>query len=298
MALFHAGTGFLIEVFAGPLFTHDMSQAIRVHHKMRPGDVVVGDRGLCSFVHFASLIAQRMHGVFRCHQKTIVDFTPNRPFVRPGAKRVSKGSPRSRWLRKLGVKDQLVEWFKPTGRPTWISPEAFAQLPDSIIVRELCYRVGARGFRTKEVTLVTTLLDAEIYSAKELAELYRTRWTVEVNLRHLKQTMKMDTLRCETIEGVTKELTVFALVYNLVRVVMLEAARRQGVPVDRISFINALRWLASAKPGARLPRLVTNPQRPNRVEPRVVKRRPKQYSRMRKPRSVLRNELMGEKLAA
>jgi len=298
MALFHAGTGFLIEVFAGPLFTHDMSQAIKVHHKMRVGDILIGDRAFCSFVHLASLMVQGLHGVFRCHQKTIVDFTPNRPFARPGAKRVSKGIPRSRWLRKLGVKDQLVEWFKPTHRPAWISAEAFAQLPDSIIVRELRYRVGARGLRTEEVTLVTSLLDAEIYSAKELAALYRTRWTVELNFRHLKQTMKMDTLRCETVEGVTKELTVFALVYNLVRVVMLEAARRQGVPVDRISFINALRWLARAKPGAKLPRLVVNPQRPDRVEPRVVKRRPKQYYRMCKPRSVLRNELIGDKLAA
>ena len=85
-----------------------------------------------------------------------------------------------------------------------------------------------------------------------------------------------------------------ALVYNLVRQVMVEAARRQGVAVDRISFVDALRWLTTARPGERLPRLVVNPDRPNRVEPRVRKRRPKQYPLMTKPRSELRKALMGQ----
>jgi hypothetical protein len=99
-------------------------------------------------------------------------------------------------------------------------------------------------------------------------------------------------LRCETVAGVSKELMMYALVYNLVRLVMVEAARRQGVAVDRISFVDALRWLTTARPGERLPRLVVNPDRPNRVEPRVRKRRPKQYPLMTKPRSELRKALM------
>src|SRR5258708_9641147 len=99
------------------------------------------------------------------------------------------------------------------------------------------------------------------------------RWRVEQNLRHLKQTMKMDVLKCKTVEGILKELTVYAIVYNLVRVVMLEASGRHGIEVERISFVDALRWLAKAKPDE-LPKLIQNPDLPLRFDPRGVKRRP------------------------
>ena len=151
------------------------------------------------------------------------------------------------------------------------------------------------GFRTRTVTLVTTLLDGEAYPLAAMAELYGARWRVELNLRHLKTTMKMDVLKCKTVEGVLKELTAYAIVYNLVRVVMVEVARRQGVDVERISFVDALRWLAQARPGEELPELVVNPERPGRYEPRVRKRRPKQYPLMTKPRSELRNALLNQR---
>ncbi len=165
-------------------------------------------------------------------------------------------------------------------------------------MRELRYRIDRPGFRVREVTLVTTLVDAEPYPVEALAELYRGRWEIEVNLRHLKTTMKMDVLRCETVAGVSKELLMYALVYNLVRLVMLEASHRQGVAVARISFVDALRWLASAQPGESLPALVVNPDRRDRVEPRVRKRRPKQYPLMKKPRSELRKALLEQEVAA
>ena len=110
--------------------------------------------------------------------------------------------------------------------------------------------------------------------------------------------MKMDVLRCETVSGVMKELTMFALVYNLVRVVMWEAARRQHVEVERISFVDALRWLSSAEPGEPLPELIVNPLRPDRIEPRVRKRRPKEYPLMNKPREKLRQELLAGAIEA
>jgi hypothetical protein len=122
--------------------------------------------------------------------------------------------------------------------------------------------------------------------------LYRGRWQVETNLKHLKTTMNMDVLRCETVAGVNKELAMFALTYNLVRLVMLEASRRQGVAVERISFIDALRWLAEARPGAAVPKLVVNRDRAERAEPRVRKRRPKSYPLMTRPRSELREDLL------
>ena len=138
---------------------------------------------------------------------------------------------------------------------------------------------------------MTTLLDAERYSLSRLAELFRNRWEIETNFRHLKTTMKMDVLKCKTVDGVLRELHVFALIYNMVRQVMLEAACRQRVDVRRISFIDALRWLQSAEPGDDLVKLVVNPHRPNRLEPRVRKRRPKPYPLMTKPRRQLKKEL-------
>jgi hypothetical protein len=135
---------------------------------------------------------------------------------------------------------QLVEWFKPAGEPQWMSREQFDALPESIVVREVRRTVRRKGFRPVTVTIVTTLLDEKKYPADELVTLRMTRWGVETDLRHLKTTMGMDVLRCESVEGVKKELAVFQIVYNLVRVVMMEASRRQQAGVDRISFADAL----------------------------------------------------------
>jgi hypothetical protein len=297
LVLFHAGTGLLLEVLAAPLRSHDMSGIGGILSLLAAGDVLVADRGFCSFAHLALLLAQGTHGVFRLHQKQIVDFTPGRAHARSG-KRSAKGMPRSRWIRAYGLMDQVVEYFKPAQRPDWMSAAEYAALPESILVRELRYRIRTPGFRTREVTLVTTLLDAEAYPAEALAELYMTRWRVEENLKSLKQTMKMDVLKCKTVDGVLKELTMYAIAYNLVRVTMGQAAGRQGVEVDRVSFIDALRWLRDADEGEKMPELVVNPDRPGRYEPRVRKRRPKQYPWMQKPRAELRKMLREKDLAA
>jgi len=298
LALFHAGTGLLMEVISTPLRSHEMASVGGIHPALKSGDVLIADRGFCSFAHLAMLARDSVYAIFRMHQRQIVDFTPNRPHAHPGEKRAAKGLPRSRWLRSLGVLHQVVEWFKPEHRPEWMTAEEYATLPETLMVRELRYKVGRPGFRTRTVTLVTTLLDAEVYPLDALAEIYGARWQVELNLRHLKTTMKMDILKCKTVEGVLKELTVYAIVYNLVRVVMIEAARCQGVEVERISFVDALRWLTQAKPGDELPKLVVNPKRPGRFEPRVRKRRPKQYPLMTKPRSVLRKGLLEQEVNA
>lgn len=298
LALFHVGTGMLAEVLTAPLCTHDMSGMAQIHPKLENGDILLGDRGLCSFAHLALLLARGAHSVFRIHQRQIVDFTPHRVHARPSQKKGTKGLPHSRWVRGLGATDQVVAWLKPRQRPEWMTAAQYASLPDELIVRELRYRIGRAGFRVRQVTLVTTLVDAESYPLEDLAKLYRRRWEVEGHLRSLKTTMKMDVLRCETVVGVSKELLMFALVYNLVRLVMLEASHRQNVPVERISFVDALRWLTEARPGATLPNLVINPDRADRVEPRARKRRPKQYPLMKKPRSELHNSLLNPRVAA
>ena len=171
-------------------------------------------------------------------------------------------------------------------------------LPLMLPCRVLRYNVTQRGFRTRKIDLLTTLLDGDAYPAEELAELYRRRWQVETNFRSLKITMNMDVLHCKRVSGVLKALMVFAIVYNLVCLVIGEAARRQGVDVDRISFVDAQRWLLAVAPGVALIRLIVNPDRSGRVEPRVKKRRMKQFDLMSQPRDVLRKRLMASQLAA
>ena len=295
LAMMHAGSGRITKMLASPLRTHDMAKTVQLHPELQPGDVLVADRAFCSFSHLALLLQRGTHGLLRVHQRTIVDFTPQRPHADPrsGKSQCKKGLPRSRWLRSLGVTDQIVQWLKPvnSGRPRWMSREQFDALPVSIEVRELRYSINRKGFRTKQITLVTTLLDEQLYSLETLADLYRQRWEIETNFAHLKTTMKMDVLKCKTVDGVLKELHVFALIYNLVRQVMLSAATRQQVDVRRISFVSALRWLQTAEPGSTLTNLVVNPLRPNRLEPRVRKRRPKQYPLMKKSRKQLKKDL-------
>lgn len=290
LCLMHAGTGMISKVLTAPLRTHDMSQVASLHPEMRDGDVLVADRGFCSFAHLALILQANLHAVFRVHQRQRIDFTPGRACSMPGKKR-KRGLPNSRWICKLGSGDQIVEWFKPKQRPKWMSVEQFTSLPPSIMVRELHYRITRNGFRCREITLVTTLDDAELYTFEDLSQLYCDRWAIETGFGHLKTTMGMDVLRSQTVDGVLKELIVFCLVYNLVRQVMLEASRSQGVPPHRISFIDALRWLATAAADERLGPLIVNPNRPGRLEPRVRKRRPKQYPLMKQPRSELRKSL-------
>jgi hypothetical protein len=299
LALFHAASGLLIRITGAPLRTHDMSRIGQLHPDLAAGDVLVGDRAFCSFAHLALLAKRRVFGLFRVHQRQIIDFRPRRRSASSQShKRRERGRPTSRWLKRLGRHDQLVEYVKPQARPSWMNAEAYAELPETLTVRELRYTITVPGRRTRVVTLATTLLDPVRYPAAAVADLYCQRWQIETNFRHLKQTLRMDVLRCKTVAGVNKELAMYALVYNLVRLVMGEAASRQGVPVERISFIDAVRWLAEVVANDAPLQLRVNPHRPGRAEPRVVKRRPKGYSRMIRPRSFLRKLLQDQKHAA
>jgi hypothetical protein len=286
--------GYLLRALAAPCRTHDLAQAAVMHQDLHEGDVLLGDRAFCSYAHLALCHGRSLYGVFRAHQRLLISFRSHRRHAGPGKVRPEDaGRPRSRWLKRLGKHDQLVEYFKPAQKPRWMTAEQYAALPEKLVVRELRYRVRLPGRRTREVTLVTTLLDAKRYQVAALARLYERRWRVEVNLRHLKGTLGLDVLRCKSYVGVMKELLMFVVVYNLVRRVMVEAGRRQKVEPERISFVDALRWLRHARPGEELPRLKVNPERPNRVEPRARKRRPKQYDLLNKPRAVMRKKLQG-----
>jgi hypothetical protein len=300
VALVHAATGLVQRLITAPLRTHDMALAWQLDQAMRAGDVLVADRAYSSYAHLSLLFQRGVQSVMRAHPRLRIDFTARRPHAPPGKPRTGaeRGRPYSRWVRRLGKRDQVVEWYRPKSCPTWLTAEQFAALPMSLLVRELRYKITRRGYRTREVTLVTTLLDHKRYSAAELADLYRQRWRIETDFKHLKITLRMDVLKCRTVAGVEKEAVMFVLVYNLVRMVMHAAARRQQVPPARISFLDTLRWLLSATPDSRLPELIVNPCRPHRCEPRVRKRRPKQYPVMKRPRSELRKALKNTVIGA
>jgi hypothetical protein len=298
LAVMHYGSGLIEKVLTSPWRSHDYRLLKQVHPELNEGDVLMGDRFYCSFAHLALLVSQYLHGIFRAHQLLLLDFTPHRAHVLPKQKN-PKRRPRSRWIKSLGQEDQIVEWYKPHSKvPAWLTKRVWKLLPSTLLVRELRYTIARPGFRVHRVALVTTLLDPVLYPKEKLAEAYGLRWTVETAFRHLKTTMKMDVLHCQTVEGVLKELTMFVLVYNLVRMTMLEAARRQGVAPDRISFADALRWLATAQPTDVLSNLIVIPLRSGRVEPRCIKRQAKRFPALDHPRQTLRQLLLKQQLGA
>jgi hypothetical protein len=290
LALFDAASGMVLEVLCLPLFTHEQSAVWRLHPVLGPGDLLVGDRGFCSYVHLAMLHLRGAAALFRMHQRQVVDFRPHRRPRRKG----ERGRPRSRFVRRLGKCDQVVAWPRPGTRPKWMAATAalaaqFDTLPGELLVRELRYHVRGRGRRTRVVTVATTLLDPARYPKERVAELYGLRWSVETHLAELKTTLRMRRVRSRTPDGVAKELAVYCLAYNLVRAAMVRAAARQGTTPDRVSFVDALRWLLSAAaPGAEVAALVINPRRAGRHEPRVVKDLQDTYRKMVLPRAQLR----------
>jgi hypothetical protein len=289
LVLFGASTGILLDAWASPLRTGDQENTTEAHLHLNSGDILIGDDSFSGYAHLAMLKQAALHGLFPVHHLRIVDFARNRPYA--STRKNAAGLPTSRWIKSLGKEDQIVEYFKLDARPRWMSQKQFDDLPDSIQVREIRRTVRRPGLGKVTLTMVTTLLDPRAYPADELLELRLRRWDVESNLAYLKTTMRMDVLRCKSESGVRKELAIFCLVYNLVRLLMLEAARRQQAPVARVSFSDALKWIRHARPGDALRELIINPRRPNRLEPRCRKRRPKQYDLMNKPRDVLRKLL-------
>ena len=279
-------TGMIVHLTMMCMHVHEMSQLPGLDKMLEAGDVLLADRGFCSFMHLAMLLKSSVDAVFRMHQRTIVDFTPNRPHRGKGKKFTKRGIPTSRFVRRLGHEDHVVEWARPK-KPDWMSESEYALTPKVMEVRELRYRIVIKGRRTRVVTIATTLLDSMLYTKQQIANLYGLRWEVETNFRHLKTTMKMEQLKCETPEGVMKELMMFVLVYNLIRAAMAMAAARQGVDPNRVSFIDTARWLrAYCTPPCRKEPidLIVNPVRAGRWNPRVIKRRMKPYDLMNRPR--------------
>ncbi len=247
-----------------------------------PGDVLLTDRYLCSYMEIAVLQGLGVDFVGRMHAQRKVDF-------RRGV--------------QLGPRDHLVEWLKPA-RPDWMSAKQYAALPQTMLIRECSFRLVRKGYRTRTIVIATTLLDTELCPQEELAQLYHLRWDAEINLRSLKTMMNMDVLRCQTPDMVRKEIWAHLLAYNLIRTVIAQAAAIHGKHPRNLSFTRAMRTLEAFRPvlaHARQDGLAAIYQellkavashkignRPDRLEPRQRKRRPKPYDLMTKPRHEAR----------
>jgi hypothetical protein len=260
MGLIDAASGLFVQMLCLPLLVHDMRAVVNVHASLQSGDILLGDRAFCSFAHLALLNARGVFACFRLHQK-----------------------------RKGQRVNGTQRWQRPPKPPAWMMPGQFLTLPRWIDVRLVSYTLVQKGWRTRQVTIATTLLDATAWPDAKLAELYGQRWRIEGCFNQLKTHMKMNVLKCKSVAGVLKELAVYLLVYNLVRLAMLRAACEQRVCVERISFIDALRWLGCRMLGlVAVERLVINPRRPGRWEPRVRRRRMKPYDLLTRPRAELK----------
>jgi hypothetical protein len=262
MGLLDAATGMFVGLLGLPLFQHDMRAIIELHPMLRAGDILLGDRALCSFAHIALLQARGVFACIRLHQRR---------------KNTTSGSDR---------------WRKAKKAPAWMTAEQYAQLPEFLDVRIVRYSVKQKGYRTNIVFIATTLCDEALWPDEKIAELYGHRWLIETCYKHLKTTMKMTVLRCKSVDGVMKELAVYLAAYNLVRLAMLRAAESMHVSPHRISFVDAMRWLLARILG--LPgvgRLIINPVRAGRVQLRVIRRRRQNHPLLMKPRRELEAEI-------
>jgi hypothetical protein len=280
VGLFSLTTGCLLSTVTGSYYDAELSLFRRLWRFLKPGDVLLADRHFSDYGTLAHLWNRGVDAVMRMNQMRPKDF---------------------RQGHYLGPADRLITWRKPAQRVRTIAPKLWASLPGVLSLRMIRVRCGAKGFRTRELILVTTLLDPQKYPATEIAQLFLQRWNVELFFRDLKTILQMEHLRCQSPAMVQKEIFMHLISYNLIRAVMLQTVRRHDVPLERLSFkgsVDAVRQfssaIAQAKTKARAARLVQEllrvlaadlvPHRPGRREPRAVKRRPKPYSLLTKPR--------------
>jgi hypothetical protein len=254
---------------------------------LQRGDVVVADRYYCSYFMVALLRAAGVDVVLRLHQRRRYDF---------------------RRGRRLGRYDHVVLWRRPA-RPAWMDEDTYAQVPATLEVREIRRRVQEPGGRVQELTLATTLCDADAYPADAIAELYHQRWQVELDIRSLKTTLGLSDLRCLTPFMVEKELWLNCLAYNLVRRVAAQAALRSEQSPRSISFKASKQALLGSWEGLSFTEAAAEAtqvalgllqalakehvgDRPGRYEPRAIKRRPKPHKLLREPRGAARARLL------
>jgi hypothetical protein len=280
VGVFSLATGALLGYAKGNQHQHELALLEALLELFQPGDLALADRGFCSFVLVARLLLRGVGSVMRLHQARSAD-------LRRG--------------QRLGKRDRLMTWRKPVQKPWYVPAAAWRELPNELPVRVLRFTLRSKGFRPAAVTLVTTLVDAQTYSAEAIARLYARRWQIELWFRDLKTTMGMEVLRCQKPALMHKELEMYFIAYNLTRCLMVQACQKHRVPLERLSFkgsVDAARQFSGAIAQARshkkqkelIARLLEViaqdqvPERPGRREPRAVKRRPKPFPWLTAPR--------------
>lgn len=289
VAVFDLATGSVMDVamgkFRGGKSEKGLLQEI-FENVFERGDVVIGDRHFAGYCDIAFSMRHGVDFVFRQHQARKTDF---------------------RRGKRLGPSDHLVEWTRPKQRPRGFDKDLFKSLPKKLLVREFKFEVERKGFRTTKMNIFTSFLSPEEMTREELAELLRMRWDVELNLRSIKTVMQMDILRCKTPEMVRKEIYAHLIVYNLIRGVMAQSANENQIDPLTISFKGAMQTLDANIPQLLLvsARIYMRSRkdildsigqhrvriRPNRYEPRAVKRRPKPYPLLMQERHLARKKL-------
>ena len=226
VALISLETAVVRDMVLGPYQGKETGETALFHtlwDRLETGEIVLGDRFFCSFFGIAGLSQRGVDVLFRMHQRRKFDFR--------------KG-------RCLGIEDDVVTWSKPE-RPEWMDEETYAQILDNLTVRELRVTVEQPGFRVNELVLVTTMLDAEVYTKREVAQLFLQRWNIELDFRSIKDVLQMDVLRCKTPKMVRKEIWMHLLAYNLIRGVITEAAEANGKRPRHLSFKGALQTMTA-----------------------------------------------------
>jgi hypothetical protein len=289
VVLLSLATGLLCDMALGPYAgkeTGENALLRTVWDALSPGDILLADRLYCSYCLLALALQRNVDCVLRQHQRRKTDFRRGQC--------IAKG-------------DHVVVWRRPP-RPEWMDEATYATIPATLRLREILVEVHERGFRVEKLVVVTTLLDEKRYPAEDLAQLYQYRWNAELDLRSLKQSLAMDHLRCQSPEMVRKEIWTAWLGYNLIRKSIAQAALLHGKLPRQIGFAGARQaiaasWdrLSDATPPM-IGQLATVQfetiashevgNRPNRVEPRAVKRRPKPHKLLTKPREEARKELL------
>jgi hypothetical protein len=280
LVLFSLSSGAILRVVTGHWRNHDVRLLRGLIDAFQKEDILLGDRAYGDYLTMASLPQKGVDVVARLHGGRKVDYR--------------------KAIKRLGRHDGLFEWSKGYERSKLLTLAQWRKVPETIVVRIICFDAVVRG-RKLRIRLVTTLLDPLAYPAPKLVALYARRWHLELALRHLKTSMGMEVLRCQSPEMAEKELLAYLVAYNLIRCLMAEAVALAGVEMERLSFkgsVDAVRQYAPAMQSQRGQKrrrelwsqllaaiaLDQVPLRPHRNEPRAVKRRPKAYQLLNKPR--------------
>jgi hypothetical protein len=287
VGLFCLASGAVLGWTTGDYWQSEMTLATTLWSLLAPGEVLLADRYYGCYRVLALVRARGAEAVCRLHASRRAD-------LRRG--------------QRLGPRDRLLTWTRPKELPAGLSLAEWLRFPATLTVRVVRLRVEPRGFRTRQVTLVTTLLDAQKYPPSALAALYLRRWQVELSFRQIKIALGMEHLAVRSPAMIQRSLAMHLLAYQLMRALMQEAAQTWDVPLERISFqgaVDSARHFSEALLRARTRRqriqllaelrrvLAADavPERPGRVEPRLLKRRPKRFGRLERPRLWYRREL-------